>query len=215
MSAHPDDAEIGAGGVLLRHADRGDELTMLVLSEGENGARLRDSRRVEERRAADLLGARLRWGGFADDAIPFDRSSVDLIERALDDTGADVLYVPAPNDSHQDHIATARAAIAAARTHARVLCYETPTTLELRPTLYVDIDATMARKLELLERHRSQVLGSRLCVVESIVATARAHAFRGRTGGRHAEAFEVVRFRWDLIDAPAATGSSAAAETSV
>ena len=37
VGAHPDDVEIGVGGILLRHAAAGDEIAVLTLTGGEAG----------------------------------------------------------------------------------------------------------------------------------------------------------------------------------
>ena len=65
IGAHPDDAEFGAGGTIARWAAAGCKVTMLILTDGSKGTwdpelsrrELADSRRSEQRRAADALGA--------------------------------------------------------------------------------------------------------------------------------------------------------------
>ena len=65
IGAHPDDAEFGAGGTLARWAADGCEITMLVVTDGSKGTwdpaltpeQLIESRRAEQRAAADELGA--------------------------------------------------------------------------------------------------------------------------------------------------------------
>ena len=39
VGAHPDDVEIGIGGILLRHAAQGHSVTVLTLTGGEAGGR--------------------------------------------------------------------------------------------------------------------------------------------------------------------------------
>ena len=65
FGAHPDDAEFGAGGTLARWAAAGCDVTMVVLTDGSKGTwdedvaieDLKQARRQEQRRAADILGA--------------------------------------------------------------------------------------------------------------------------------------------------------------
>lgn len=65
IGAHPDDAEFGAGGTLARWASAGCDVAMLVVTDGSKGtwdesiptADLVEARRVEQRRAANVLGA--------------------------------------------------------------------------------------------------------------------------------------------------------------
>lgn len=65
VGAHPDDAEFGAGATLARWADAGATITMCILTDGSKGSwdtvesavDLAERRRVEQRAAADVLGA--------------------------------------------------------------------------------------------------------------------------------------------------------------
>ncbi|HUX04621.1 MAG TPA: PIG-L deacetylase family protein [Acidimicrobiales bacterium] len=62
--AHPDDADVAAGGVLAQWASEGVQVHLVIVCDGAKGshvpltdsASLRDARREESRRAADLLG---------------------------------------------------------------------------------------------------------------------------------------------------------------
>jgi LmbE family N-acetylglucosaminyl deacetylase len=199
VGAHPDDIELGCGATLAAHRQRGDRVTLLVMTTGEHGPQNATSRISEQQEAADLLGAELYWGSFADGAVPADGRAVQCIDEVVALTGADLLYTHALDDTHQDHRATARASIAAARRLSQVLCYESPTSTGIRADLFVDVDGLVDRKLELIRAHLSQVLKNGLVDLEAIEALARARGFEARL--RHAEAFEVVRFAWDLADA--------------
>ncbi|MGG1909959.1 DUF2277 family protein [Microbacterium sp. NRRL B-14842] len=58
IGAHPDDVEIGVGGILAAHAAAGDQITILTLSRGARGGDA-DSRQHESLAAAEQVGARL------------------------------------------------------------------------------------------------------------------------------------------------------------
>src|SRR3954470_19291255 len=115
IGAHPDDIELGCGATLLRHRAQGHHVALLVMTSGTHGPRLERSRVEEQQDAADLLGAEVYWGGFQDGAIPEGRAAIEVIERVMKATGATVMYTHSPNDSHQDHRATAAASAAAGR----------------------------------------------------------------------------------------------------
>ena len=57
VGAHPDDVEIGIGGILLRHASQGHRVTLLTLTGGEQGGSASD-RAAEAEKAAELMSAR-------------------------------------------------------------------------------------------------------------------------------------------------------------
>jgi LmbE family N-acetylglucosaminyl deacetylase len=129
-----------------------------------------------------------------------DSGTIGLIEDAIRQTEADVVYVHAPDDSHQDHRAVAAATISAARHSRRVLHYRSPSTTRFEPSLYVDISAHLDRKLAALACHRSQVESSLMVEPEVVAASARHFGAQARV--RFAEAFVPSRFVWDLSPLP-------------
>ena len=198
VGAHPDDIELGCAGTLLAHRARGDSVSMLVLTMGERGPQALDSRVREQEAAAEILGARLFWGGFDDGAVPEGRPTIELIDAVAREVGADVLYTHGPKDSHQDHRAISIASAAAGRRVNRLLMYESPTSQGFCPSLYVDIGPYLEAKLAAIGAHSSQVLKNRLVDLEAVAAQARFRGFEARIGHGHAEAFAVGRFVWDL-----------------
>ena len=199
IGAHPDDIELGCGGALLAHVAAGHRVTMLVVTGGENGpAHTRhDTRRDEQVAAARTLGATLRWGGLTDCAVPTDSSTVAVIEAVLGETQPDLVYVHAPDDSHQDHRAVAAATLAAARRLPRVLHYQSPSTLTFTPTVFVDVTAHLTGKLTALRCHASQVDLSAMVEPDAVVASARHWGAQARIG--YAEAFSPTRMVLDLV----------------
>lgn len=196
IGAHPDDIEIGCGGALFEHADNGDQLTMLVMTAGDRGPKAFASRMDEQREAALLLGAELIMAGLPDGGIPSDYSTVQLIERVMNDVKPDIVYTHSAGDTHQDHRRTARATLSAARRHSRVLCYESPSSVGFNPFVFIDIEESIARKLELIRCHVSQVLGRGAVDLEAIEAQARHRGFQAKV--RSAESFETHRFLWSI-----------------
>lgn len=201
VGAHPDDIELGCGGALLRHTARGDHVTILVMTDG--GRALLDdmSRRVEQETAARILGADLIWGGFDDGFVPEGPESISVIDAALASTGAEILYTHAPDDTHQDHRATAAASLAAGRKLSTILQYETPSTRHFDPTVFVDVEASLDDKLVALRSHMSQILRHGPVDLEVIEAQARFRGAQGRVAA--AEGFEVARLAWNLSTAAA------------
>ncbi len=193
IGAHPDDIELGCGGALLGHRDAGDELVMLVMTDGSRGPQGMDTRVVEQEGCAHMLGAELRWGGFTDGSVPSDHGGVAVVEDALEG-GVDLIYTHAPSDTHQDHRATAEATFAAARRVPRVLCYETPSSVSFTPGVFVDIDGYVEGKLNLLRAHLSQALAGGPVDLEAVEAQARFRGFQAKA--RNAEGFVAHRLLW-------------------
>src|SRR3954468_6289648 len=203
IGAHPDDIEIGCGATLLAHSAAGDQVTMLVMTGGENGPgddAVVVGRRAEQELAARTLGAELLWGGLLDCSLVADAATVTVVERAIQQTDAEIVYVHAPDDSHQDHRATAGAALSAARRLSRVLHYQSPSTLTFSPTTFVDVTAYLSGKLAALGAHVSQVEMSAMVEPDAVVASARHWGSQARIG--YAEAFAPTRMVLDLAPAP-------------
>jgi LmbE family N-acetylglucosaminyl deacetylase len=195
IGAHPDDIELGCGGALLAHVAAGDRVTMLVVTGGENGPG-DGARHEEQARAARMIGARLVWGGLRDCEVTPDAATVRVIEQVIESTRADLVYVHAPEDSHQDHRAVAAATLGAARRLSRVLHYQSPSTLSFTPTVYVDVTAYLSGKVAALSAHASQVEMSAMVEPDAVVASARHWGSQARIG--YAEAFQPTRFVLDL-----------------
>jgi LmbE family N-acetylglucosaminyl deacetylase len=196
VGAHPDDVELGCAGALLRHAARGDQVWILVMTDGERGIVPDMSRRAEQCTAARALGAELIWGGFHDGFVPDGPESISVIDDALERSGAQILYTHAPDDTHQDHRATAAASLAAGRRLPTILQYETPSTRHFDPTVFVDIGESVQQKLAAIRSHMSQVLRDGPVDLDVLEAQARFRGFQGRVTA--AEAFEAARLGWDL-----------------
>jgi LmbE family N-acetylglucosaminyl deacetylase len=208
VGAHPDDIELGCGATLLAHSAAGDAVTMLVMTGGENGpgdGAAIVGRRAEQEAAARTLGAGLLWGGLRDCAVTADAATVAVVERAIAETGAEVVYVHAPDDSHQDHRAVAAATLSAARRLSRVLHYQSPSTLTFSPTTFVDVTAFLSGKLAALREHASQVEMSAMVEPDAVVASARHWGAQARIG--YAEAFAPTRMVIDLGRAPLAAAA--------
>lgn len=195
VGSHPDDIELGCGASLLAHVAAGDVVTMLVLTGGESGPGAAN-RHTEQRAAASILGAALRWGGLRDCALVADAATVAVVESVLAETQAELVYVHAPEDSHQDHRAAAAATLSAARRLSRVLHYQSPSTLSFSPTVFVDVTAYLGGKLAALGAHISQVEFSTMVEPDAVQASARHWGAQARIG--YAEAFAPTRMVLDL-----------------
>jgi LmbE family N-acetylglucosaminyl deacetylase len=182
---------------------------------GENGpGSLQEiiGRRFEQEAAAALLGAELLWGGLYDCEVHADSQTVGLIEGVVAQVSADVVYVHAPDDTHQDHRAICAATLSAARRSCRVLHYQSPSTLSFAPTVYVDVSEHLAGKLAALACHRSQIEQS--AAVDPDVVAAQARYWGAQARITYAEAFAPTRLVWDLAhraqsSEPVAAGTSA------
>lgn len=193
VGAHPDDVEIGVGGVLLAHRQAGDGITVVTMTRGARGGD-HDARAEESARAAALLGADLLLHDLEDTHVPQGDPTVALLEQAVAAVTPTILYTHSVHDLHQDHRATHQAALVAGRGVPSVYCYESPSaTVDFRPARFVAIDAFVDGKLELIEQYRSQADVRWYLDPDLVRSTGR---YWGRYGDtRYCEPLEVVRDR--------------------
>jgi len=112
IHAHPDDAEILAGGTLALLARDGHDITIVTMTPGDKGSdrlgpdEISAVRRIEASTAAALIGAEYLCAEFRDLDIfndsPSRRRVVEIVRR----TGPDIVLTSAPSDYLCDHEAT-------------------------------------------------------------------------------------------------------------
>ncbi len=210
VGAHPDDVEIGVGGLLCAHHARGDEVAILTLTRGARGGESSD-RADESRASAHLVGARLFLEDLTDTQIPVSDPTVSAIERAIAEIDPDIVYTHSIQDLHQDHRAVHQAAMVAARKVPAVACFQSPSaTVDFHPNRFYAIDEHLDRKLKLLSCFASQVNQRDYLESDLIVATARYWSRYGE--GKFTEPLEVMR---DGVGATAPSPSAPAAAQEV
>lgn len=206
IGAHPDDVEIGVGGILAAHKAAGDKVNILTLSRGGREGNV-NARQNEAFAAAELLGAQLFLEDLVDTEIGSAEPTVGLIEKVVRQLNPTVVYVHSDHDLHQDHRAVHSAALLVTRGVRTVSCYQSASsTADFRPNRFMNIDGFIEAKVALVQCHQSQVQTSRYHAPDFIVATAR---YWSRFGdGSTCEPLEIVR---DSADVSAGTSDVAQA----
>lgn len=194
VGPHPDDIEYGCGGTLIKYAQAGHNVYMMVLTDGSYGG---DPavRKIEQQAAGKFIGAKdIFFGNYRDTELACNRDLIMKIDEVVGKVEADVFFLNFWADVHQDHRAAAQAAVSASRYIKEVLFYEVPSTQHFEPDVFVDIQDVLPRKLELLKVHASQVNRTRienLSILESVQSCANFRGFQGRV--KYAEGFKAVR----------------------
>jgi LmbE family N-acetylglucosaminyl deacetylase len=198
IGAHPDDIEYGCGGALTRYAEKGHAVYLFVASDGALGGAA-DVRKREQDEATLILGAReVFWGGYRDTEVPLNRELIARIEDVIQRVRPTMIFVNAPDDTHQDHRHLAQGATSATRYVPNFLFYEVPSTQNFMPNCYADIAKVLDKKLAALEAHRSQVAKTNiedLTILELAVSCANFRGIQARV--KYAEAFHSVRLLLD------------------
>jgi N-acetylglucosamine malate deacetylase 1 len=107
FGAHPDDVELGAGGILAKHARAGFktaicDLTFANLS--SNGTV--ENRQMEAERAGEALGLTARYClGFPDRGLTGTKEQIIKITQIIRQLQPKVIFTPYFRDRHPDHVA--------------------------------------------------------------------------------------------------------------
>ncbi len=115
LGAHPDDAEIHAGGLIARHARLGSVIRMVSVTDGRSGhheiapADLVVIRREEARASGQLIGAESVTWDFADGGLQADLALRAAIIREIRSFAPDLVLTHRLWDYHPDHRAVAQA----------------------------------------------------------------------------------------------------------
>lgn len=115
FGAHPDDAEVFAAGLLIRHCQRGSTVRIISVTDGRSGhhaiepSRLVQIRRQEAERAGALIGAEYLTWDFPDGSLQPDLEVRSAIIREARRFQPDLILTHRPNDYHPDHRAVGQA----------------------------------------------------------------------------------------------------------
>ena len=208
LAPHPDDAEIGAGGTLLRLGRAGRATGILELTRGEGGTQGDpETREAECVAAAAILG--LRWRGqlgLPDGGLSDTPEQARALAAALRWVRPRVLVVPHFSDRHPDHfgayhlskravhLASLAKADVPGQPHkvARVLMYQG--NADIAANVLVDVEAVMPEWERAIAAHVSQFSGATISetVAPDVVERRRARRmYRGPLGRRrYCEGFE-------------------------
>ncbi|GAA4848400.1 hypothetical protein GCM10023221_29350 [Luteimicrobium xylanilyticum] len=207
VGAHPDDVEIGAGGILAAHAAAGDELVILTLSGGGVGGEA-EVRHAEALAAAAVVGARLVHLDFPDTRLDPAAGVITAIEGVVTEVAPDRIYTHGPHDRHQDHRAVHEAVQVAARRVPSLWCFQSPSsTVDFAPNRFVDVTGFVETKLRMLDAYGSQ---SHRDYMEPELVRATARYWSRFTTAHAVEPLETVRASETLGAVPPAEPSTEA-----
>jgi bacillithiol biosynthesis deacetylase BshB1 len=110
VAAHPDDAEITCGGLILKLVHEGRQVGVLDLSRGEMGTHGDENDRASEAAAAaTVMGLAYRVNADMPDAdIEYNRVNKLKIAGVIRDTRPELVILPHWEQRHPDHLACSR-----------------------------------------------------------------------------------------------------------
>lgn len=202
LGPHPDDAEFGVGGLLLKEVEKGNKVKILVCSKGEAGTKgTPEIREQESRDAAEVIGAEIEFLDFGGDChIEYTPQNSFVIAKYIREFKPDVILAPQPEENqHPDHSAVGKIARDAARfaryggleelkgldIHKITALYFYPITQDFgeRPDIVIDISTQHEKWLKAIHCHKSQMSGKNY----DDLFTARAHTLGSSIGVAYAQ----------------------------
>ena len=213
ITAHPDDMEELCGGTLLKCVERGDNVTVCHVCNGNMGHEvimpdeLRAIRLVEAQNSGKIGGFKVVTCDIGDLTVNSgDMEQRNKIVDVIREAQAEVIITHDPNDYCSDHTEVSKhvfaAAFSATCPHyvtkvnkvaplAIIYYADTYTGLNFIPTEYVDISDVIETKMKMIDCHESQIVWLKehdnIDYHETVKACAR---YRGlQCGTQYAEAF--------------------------
>ena len=217
IAAHPDDEVLGLGGTLIKHANSGDKVFIILLSEGENSKIEKNKknpyRKNNAEECSNIMGTSLyRILDYPDqelDTVAIIEIIKDL-EKILEKLKPDIVYVHHPWDLNKDHQIASQAAFTALRPMNKfgllteIRAFETPSSTEqspqegqyiFRPNLYVSLYNIWNTKIKALKSYKREL--ENFPHPRSLKAIEALAIKRGMESGfKKAEAFMVLRKMW-------------------
>lgn len=194
LGAHPDDVEIGMGGTVARLGELGARVVIAVVCIPSQF----EVRQREAQAACELLGAQLHLIGDGGSCRVEDMKGYELVAQ-LDGLLAQLqpaaLFVHGGADHHRDHRLVYEAARASLRRGGiDAFCYQPcscrPGPAPFAPRAFVNIGATLERKLAAVAEHHSQFCARGLDM--SFLRDV-ARFYGHMAGVEHAEGLEVLQ----------------------
>jgi len=209
VGAHPDDEVLGVGGTIAKNADAGDEVHVLIVTEGTTSQyddeQLIEQKRKQARMCADRLGVTdVHFGDLPDMRLD-DVAHVEVnavIEDWCENLQPDVVYTHSRREVNRDHVEVHDSTLVATRPNtgvSTILAYETPSSTDFapnsdgfEPTLFVDIEEYFRVKVDAFEAYELEIRDyPHPRSVDALEGVARARG--AMSNCVMAEAFDVLR----------------------
>tara|TARA_R110000824_G_scaffold255131_3_gene444089 strand:+ start:128 stop:769 length:642 start_codon:yes stop_codon:yes gene_type:complete len=167
ISPHPDDAFIGCGGYVLKN---GSNLIVDIVCLASSNLQPSDDKRIAEEIATwesveNSSDASVNLYFFKQGKdTQLSRNTEDIIqyiESLLKSHKYDRIFTPFIDDTHQDHREASMCTLSASRYQKNIFFYETPSTLNFHPSIFLELKDEEARiKTHIARHYESQVFGT-------------------------------------------------------
>jgi LmbE family N-acetylglucosaminyl deacetylase len=172
ISAHPDDEILGCGATMLRHLEKGDEVSVCIVTTSTSprwSDEYRENKLTEARSVDHVLGIKNRF--YCNlrttelnltPSVSLNGSIADVIEKV----DPDIIYTHFQGDVNTDHVEIFNAVMVCTRPISKkisLLCFETLSstewgTIPFNPNFYVKVSKEhIEKKIEAFTHYESEV----------------------------------------------------------
>jgi N-acetylglucosamine malate deacetylase 1 len=202
FGAHPDDLEISMFGTMMKYAEQGHTVHLIVATDGRRAGTIPGEenaaiRKREAEAAAALIGLAPRFLELVNGHTFYAEDTFTKIDKTLEVLQPDLIFTHDINDYHPEHRLLARLVTDAA--WAPVFLADTMAGVDFVPQYYVDITAQFPTKQKAILTHESQnpanlaraaEIQNRFrglqCNLKGKIAFAEAYRIFGRAGSMKA-----------------------------
>jgi LmbE family N-acetylglucosaminyl deacetylase len=168
LSPHPDDIFISCGGLILKSLNDYD--IHVICFATKNLSPSNEIRLLEEKDAWNSVSSlqnldinlSLFENGIDTKLHENYCEIVKFIEsKVLEIKNVEKIFVPFSLDTHQDHRTVSQASLSACRYSRNIIFYETPSTIDFVPSMFVELPEDIMRlKMQISKKYASQILGT-------------------------------------------------------
>ncbi|MGD0821265.1 MAG: PIG-L family deacetylase [Desulfomonilia bacterium] len=200
LAPHTDDGEFGCGGAISKFIDLGKEVYYVAFSDCKKSL---PPDMAPDTLVKELMSATKILGVPPSNVIVkefelrcYERDRQEILEEIIiigKDINPDLVFLPSPNDLHQDHETIAMEGLRAFKLSATILGYEMPwNNLTFNTTCFIGLtEQNLQKKVEALRCYKSQA--ERFYATEELVRSLAIT--RGTQVNTHyAETFDVLRW---------------------
>jgi LmbE family N-acetylglucosaminyl deacetylase len=197
VGAHPDDIEMGCGGLIAKALAQNVEVYTAIMSKCEDEMEREDGdlRSKEFEASIKTLGIKNFYiYNYPNRHFPEHEAEIrDTLAELQTEIKPEMILIPSLDDPHQDHKALAYACIRTFRIQETILQYEVLRhgSHSFTPTLFVDISDYLDIKLEALKCYKSQFDKRPYFDLESFKSLARTRG--AQSAYPYAEGFKVYK----------------------
>ena len=160
IGAHPDDIEIFMFGLLSVYLSRGDEIGLIVATDGAVGNVL-SNKSLSIIRKKETINALMNLGKpdlleFPDGKLSDSKNVRSTLNEKIKKFNPDLIITHAPEDYHPDHRALSKYVLDSASFNFPVIFCESLMGVNFTPNYYIDISKHFELKKNAILKHKSQ-----------------------------------------------------------